>query len=40
MQLAMQLEEVEEERLVDKFIRGLKPKTRTKVEFKDPETLE
>ena len=39
-QLAMQLGEVEEERLVDKFIRGLKPKTRTEVELRDPQTLE
>jgi hypothetical protein len=38
-QLAMQLGEVEEERLVDKFIRGLKPKTRTEVELRDPQTL-
>ena len=39
-QLAMQLGEVEEERLVDEFIRGLKPKTRTEVELRDPRTLE
>ena len=39
-QLAIQLEEVDEERLVDKFIRGLKPKTRTEVELRDPQTLE
>ena len=39
-QLAMQLGEVEEERLVDKFIHGLKPKTRTEVELRDPQTLE
>ena len=39
-QLAMQLGEVDEERLVDKFIRGLKPKTRTEVELRDPQTLE
>ena len=39
-QLAMQLGEVDEERLVDKFIRGLKPKTRTEVELRDPRTLE
>ena len=38
-QLAMQLGEVEEERLVDKFIRGLKPKTKTEVELHDPQTL-
>jgi Retrotransposon gag protein/Zinc knuckle len=38
-QLAMQLGEVEEERLVDKFVRGLKPKTRTEVELRDPQTL-
>ena len=35
-QLAMQLGEIEEERLVDKFIHGLKPKTRTEVELRDP----
>jgi Retrotransposon gag protein/Zinc knuckle len=39
-QLAMQLGEVEQERLVDKFVRGLKPKTRTEVELRDPQTLE
>ena len=39
-QLAIQLGEVEEERLVDKFIRGLKPKTRTEVELRDPQILE
>jgi hypothetical protein len=39
-QLAIQLGEVDEERLVDKFIRGLKPKTRTEVELRDPQTLE
>ena len=39
-QLAMQLGEIDEERLVDKFIRGLKPKTRTEVELRDPRTLE
>ncbi len=38
-QLAMQLHEVDEERLVDKFVRGLKPKTRTEVELHDPQTL-
>src|SRR5438046_3484631 len=39
-QLAIQLGEVNEERLVDKFIHGLKPKTRTEVELRDPRTLE
>ena len=36
----MQLGEIEEERLVDKFIHGLKPKTRTEVELQDPQILE
>ena len=36
----MQLGEVEEERSVDKFIRGLKSKTRTELELRDPQTLE
>ena len=39
-QLAMQLGEVDAERLVDKFIRGLKSKTRTEVKLRDPQTLE
>ena len=39
-QLAMQLGEVDEECLVDKFIRGFKPKTRMEVELQDPQTLE
>src|SRR4030095_1421492 len=39
VQLAMQLNEVDEERLVDKFIRGLKSKTRNEVELHDPQTL-
>ena len=39
-QFAIQLEEVDEERLVDKFIRGLKPKTRIEIELRDSQTLE
>src|SRR5271154_4356414 len=39
-QLAMQLNLVDEEQLLDKFIRGLKSKTKTEVELRDPTTLE
>ena len=38
-QLAMQLDLVDEEQLLDKFIRGLKPKTKTEVELRDPTNL-
>jgi len=38
-QLAMQLNLVDEEQLLDKFIRRLKSKTKTKVELRDPMTL-
>ena len=36
----MELEKVDEERVVDKFIRGLKPKTRIEVELRDARILE
>ena len=39
-QLAMELNLVDEEQLLDKFIRGLKSKTKTEVELRDPTTLE
>ena len=35
----MQLNLVDEEQLLDKFIRGLKPKTKTEVKLRDPTTL-
>src|SRR5271167_739208 len=37
-QLAMELEKGDEE-FLDKFIRGLKPNTRTELEFRDPTTI-
>lgn len=37
--LAMQLTRMEPEHLLDKFLRGLKPKTRMELELKDPQTL-
>ena len=39
-QLAMQLGGITEPVFLDKFIQGLKPKTRTEVELHDPQTLE
>ena len=39
-QLAIQLGEIDEERLIDKFIHGLKPKTRTEIELRNPRILE
>jgi hypothetical protein len=39
-ELAMQLKLIDEEQLLDKFIRGLKTKTKTEVELRDPTTLE
>src|SRR5208282_5682611 len=38
-QLAMQLDDITETIFLDKFIRGLKPKTKTEVELHDPQTL-
>ena len=38
--LVMQLPKQEQPMLVDKFIRGLKPKTRIELELKDPQTLD
>jgi hypothetical protein len=38
--LVMQLPKQEQPMLVDKFIRGLKPKTRMELELKDPHTLD
>jgi hypothetical protein len=38
-QLAMQIPGIDEPTFLDKFIRGLKPKTRTEVELHDPQTL-
>ena len=37
--LGMQLPAMESEHLLDKFLRGLKPKTRMELELKDPRTL-
>jgi Ty3 transposon capsid-like protein/Zinc knuckle len=37
--LGMQLPHMEPEHLLDKFLRGLKPKTRMELELKDPQTL-
>lgn len=38
-QLAMQLGGVDEPNFLDKFIQGLKPKTKAEVELHDPQTL-
>src|SRR5271156_6780508 len=38
-QLAMELSLTDEEQLLDKFIRGLKSRTQTEVELRDPKTL-
>jgi hypothetical protein len=38
--LAMELNLTDEEQLLDKFVRGLKSKTKTEVELRDPRTLE
>lgn len=38
--LVMQLPKQEQSMLVDKFIRGLKPKTRIELELKDPQNLD
>jgi Ty3 transposon capsid-like protein/Zinc knuckle len=38
--LTMQLKNISEEEFLDKFIRGLKPNTRTELEFRDPKTIE
>jgi hypothetical protein len=38
-QLAMQLGNTSQEEFLDKFIRGLKPNTRTELEFRDPRTI-
>ena len=38
-QIAMQLGNISEEEFADKFIRGLKPNTRTELEFRDPKTI-
>jgi Ty3 transposon capsid-like protein/Zinc knuckle len=38
-QIAMQLGGIDEPTFLDKFIRGLKPKTRTEVELHDPQAL-
>lgn len=38
-QLAMQIGNIEKEEFIDKFIRGLKPNTRTELEFRDPKTI-
>ena len=38
-QLAMELGLIDEEQLLDKFIRGLKSRTKTEVELRDPKTL-
>ena len=35
----MQIGGIDEPTFLDKFIRGLKPRTRTEVEFHDPQTL-
>ena len=37
--IAMQLNNISEEEFLDKFIRGLKPNTRTELEFRDPKTI-
>jgi hypothetical protein len=37
--IAMQLSNIGEEEFIDKFIRGLKPNTRTELEFRDPKTI-
>lgn len=39
-QIAMQLRTISEEEFLDKFIRGLKPNTRTELEFRNPKTLD
>jgi len=38
-QLAMQIGGITDEVFIDKFIRGLKPNTRTELEFRDPKTI-
>ena len=38
--IAMQLGNIQEDEFTDKFIRGLKPNTRTELEFRDPKTIE
>src|SRR5271154_6302129 len=37
--LAMQIPNIGDEEFLDKFIRGLKPNTRTELEFRDPKTI-
>ena len=37
--IAMQLSNIGEDEFIDKFIRGLKPNTRTELEFRDPKTI-
>jgi hypothetical protein len=38
--LAMQINGLSQSQILDKFIRGLKPKTRIEVELRDPQTIE
>jgi len=38
-QLTMQIGGISDEVFIDKFIRGLKPNTRTELEFRDPKTI-
>ena len=38
--IAMQLGNIAQDEFIDKFIRGLKPNTRTELEFRDPKTIE
>ena len=38
--IAMQLRTIKDEEFLDKFILGLKPNTRTELEFRNPETLD
>jgi Ty3 transposon capsid-like protein len=38
--LAMQINSLSQSQILDKFIRGLKPKTRIEVELRDPQTTE
>jgi len=37
--IAMQLNTINEEEFIDKFIRGLKSNTRTELEFQDPKAI-
>ena len=38
-QIAMQLDHMSDEEFLDKFIHGLKPNTRTELEFHDPQNI-